>query len=155
MSNIVSSSYAADPPQVDGRFYVVETFVDVAGVAHTQTWLASPSDDVSAALVIHADVLSQALNEQEVAANLAAIMAAGAAATPTNAYSSVADNVAAVFEAYPSMSVGAALMVADYLVAQTDEVLEGDYGMSADQVSVLRALPTLEQQSATLAQVVA
>lgn len=154
MSNIVASTYAADAPQIDGRLWVHEVHTDVTGVARAVDWLAEPLADLEAALAAHAAVLSQALHDQEVATNLTAIMSSGAAAQPTNVYSPIADNVAAVHAAYSSMAIGQALMTAQFLAAQSDGVLEEAYGMTADQVAALRALPTLEQQQQAIANVV-
>lgn len=149
MSNIVASSFTADL-QTDGRHQVHEIHTDLAGQAHTLDYLAASDEDLSAALAVHAQVLGDQLRDREIAANRMAISRAGRAATVTNVYSSVAENVAAAKAAFPAMSIGDSLMMADFMTAQSDVVLEQLYGLTAQQVADLRALPTLAQQAAAL-----
>lgn len=152
---IIHSTYTRDTPEIDGRFWVHETHTDNINVQHTQNWLASASDDLAAALALHAAAINQSLADNEIGSNLSAIMSAGAAAQPVNIYSTLAQNVAAVRVAFPSMDIGQMSMTADYLMAHSDAVLEGVFGMDADQVAALRALPSPDEQLAAFAAVAA
>lgn len=155
MSNVLTSSFTVDTPQIDGRVWVHETFTDVAGGVHSQDWLADPDMDVDAALAVHASVVSDSLRDGEIAANIHAIRTKGHLAVPTHVFSVVPDNVAAFRAALPTMSVASMLMAADFLIAQSDALLEGAYAIDAAQVTALRALPSLTQQGATVAAIIA
>lgn len=55
MPEIVSSTFVKDVmPQRDGRFWVVETHIDVAGNDHMVQYLAAPDENMDARLAAHA-----------------------------------------------------------------------------------------------------
>ena len=149
MANIVSSTYTASI-QADGRQQVDEVHTDLVGLTHPVSYIADAGADLDANLATHAEALGLELQSTEIGDNLAAILQRGHAAVPVNNYSTIAENVAAFLGAYPTLGPAPAIMAADFLVAQSDAVLEAAYGMSAADVANLRALPTLAQQGAAM-----
>ena len=147
--NIVSSTQTFSA-QKDGSRQVHEVHTDVVGLTHTVDYLAGASDNLAANLAVHATNLGTQLQAAEIQSNLGAVLTQGAGAVPVNHYSTVAQNIAAFLLAYPGLAPAQAVMAADFLVAQSDAVLEAAYGMSAGDVANLRALPTLAAQVAAM-----
>lgn len=63
---IVQSSYVTQGPEVDGKYYVVETHVDQEGVVYRRDYMAVPGTDYQALLDAHAVRISQRLVDAEI-----------------------------------------------------------------------------------------
>lgn len=155
MANIASSTFTAGSPEIDGRTWVHETHVDVAGLSHAVTYLAPRDADMAGALAAHAASLGNDLQSAEIAANVAQVLDQGAEAVMTFAYSTIDETIAAGLSAFPGATPVQAIMLGDWLQAQTNENLQTWFGLSADQVAAIQALPTLASQVAALAVLVA
>lgn len=149
MANIiVSSTYRIAPPEIDGRRWVYEAHVDVAGEAHAVTYLAAADTDLAAGLVRHASEIGAALQASEISRNMEMVRSAGSAAAFmfTFDYSQPADNIAHFRAAFADCSPAESLMTGDFLNSQTDAQLEQVFGLTADQVAALRNLQSLASQ---------
>lgn len=149
MSNIASSTFTASV-QADGRSQVHEIHTDLIGVEHTVDYLAAAGTDLDAALAVHAANLGAELAAQEIRANVAQVMGAGAGAAFTFDYSAIADTVAAGVAAFADATPAQAIMLGDFLQAQTPANLEAWFGLTADQVAAIQALPTVASQVAAI-----
>lgn len=96
MANIVSSTYTAGSPEIDGRAWVHETHVDVASISHAVTYLAAQGANLATALATHATSLGLDLQAAEIAANVTTVETVGSLASPTFVYSTAAQNIAAL-----------------------------------------------------------
>lgn len=156
MSNITSSTYVATT-QTDGRRQVEETHVDVVGGQHVQSWLADVSDDLDAALAVHASALSDVLRDAEITANIGCALNYGAPASFmfTFAYSTIAENISAFRASFVLASGNQALMMSDFLGSQTDAQLADVFGLNKAQITTLRDLPAVTPQFDAISSVVA
>jgi hypothetical protein len=132
--SIVSSVILLETPQIDGRIWVVEQFTDNLGIIYQQTYLA-PSSSTPTTLAAHlaadATALSAGLAANEVASNLASVLALGSLASPTEHYSTSPENVAALAAAAPTGVQ--AVMCGDYLNTLTTTALEAAFGWTLQQ----------------------
>lgn len=133
MTNIASSTLDLLP-----GFTVREIHLDAAGVAHQVTYQAKIGDDLVAAMNAHATDLGTNLEMAEVAANVLGVTTLGSTFSPTFAFSTVAENVAALRLAYASATQDQAVMIGDYLSGLTNAQLQSAFGLTAGQVTTLR-----------------
>jgi hypothetical protein len=154
MANIVSSSFTASA-QKDGRQQVHEVHTDLVGLTWTVDYLAGASDDLNANMAAHAVDLGSNLALAEVSTNVSATLTLGAAAQLAFTYSSIPDTVAAGVAAFPNASPTEAIMLGDWLQAQTPANLELWFGLDPAQVAAIQSLPTVAQQVAALGALVA
>jgi hypothetical protein len=132
--SIVSSSILVQTPQIDGRIWVVEQFVDNLGIIWQQVYLApagSTPASLAAQLTTDATALAANLASTEVANNLATVLALGSLAHPTENYSTSPQNVAALAAAAPTGLQ--AVMCGDYLNTLTSAALEAAFGWTLQQ----------------------
>lgn len=154
MANIVASTFTAST-QADGRQQVHEVHTDIAGVAHSIDYLAGGADDLNANMAAHAVDLGQSLTVAEIGANLSQVLTNGAAAVRTFVYCTQTQSVVAGTQAFAAASLQQALMMVNFLQAQTNGDLVGVFGLTSSQITNLRALPPLAQLQATLAAIAA
>lgn len=139
MGTIVSSIVVGSTVQRDGRLSVDERHTDSNGAAWNYGWLAPGGTDPNTFLATHASAILAQLNAGEIAANVAQVMTFGSLAVVSTAYSTNAQNLAALRTAYQSASQLQAIMVGDFLSSLTDGQLQSIFGMTAGQVTTLRA----------------
>jgi hypothetical protein len=136
---VQSSQAASDPVQKDGRAWVYETIVLSNGVSLRRWYFADAGADQAAHL---ADWVSNTLTDlaqAEISANIAAATALGLMATPTFVYSTVAQNAAALRDAYAQSSRVEAIMIGDYLNTLTNTQIANAFGITTGQAATLRA----------------
>lgn len=136
---IVSSVIAADSVQIDGRRAIREMHTDHVGVQYPIQYLAPAGFDANAALTARVPILLEQLKQAEVSANIAQITVAGSLASPTTVYSTAAQNVSQLRIAYQTATKNDAIMIGDFLNTLTDAQLQTAFGMTAGQVTTLRA----------------
>lgn len=136
--SIVSSVIASTDVQRDGRKWVREIHTDQVAVQYVRTYLAGAADDLNAALAAYAVILASNINLQEIASNVAAVLANGSLATISLVYSTAADNRAAGRLAYQNATRTDAIMIGDFLSSLTDGQLQTIFSMTAGQVTTLR-----------------
>jgi len=83
VASIILSTYV----QADGRHWVREQHTDQIGVKWLRTYLVGAADDLNAALAAYAVQLAADITAQEIATNIAAVMATGSQATISLVYS--------------------------------------------------------------------
>jgi hypothetical protein len=153
MAYIVSSTIVFANMQTDGRTAVLEKHVDDLGQIICINYMADAGADLNAHLT--ASALSIAASETEsrtcveISANLAQVSELGSVALPSFIYSTLQENARALIVFYNSSSGLAAVMIGDYLNAQTDDMLIAGSGMTKDEIDSFRSV--WEQNSATAA----
>jgi hypothetical protein len=135
---IVSSVIAEDAVQRDGRRWLREHHTDHLGVVHVITYLAAAGHDAAAALLARVATIEASLRDQEIAANMASVVTEGRFAEVTLVHSTVAQNRAALREAYRSATRVEAIMIGDYLNSLTNAQLQSAFGLTSAQVNTLR-----------------
>lgn len=136
---IVSSSLVSAGAQKDGRFWVTETHVDQLGLKYVYQYLAATGTDTAAILAARAPQITQQLDDNEVAANVANIIANGSLATLTFSYSTATELRTAGRVAYATATLVQAVMIGDFLSSLSDAQLQNIFNMTAVQVTTLRA----------------
>jgi hypothetical protein len=136
---IVSSIIAEDARQADGRRWIAERHTDQLGLAYEFRYLVAASADAVALMTARVAIINADLTAREIAANLAAVATLGSQAVPTFSYSTVAQNVAALRAAYASATQQQAIFAGEYLGSLTDAQLQSAFGLTAAQVTTLRA----------------
>jgi len=136
---VTHSVYALGPQEIDGRAYCVNTHTLSDGSSYAATYLAPVGHDYAAHLAAAATQLLLDLAATEATSNLDLIDHFGSTATLAFAFSTVAQTVTAVRAAYANALRTQALMLGDYLAAQTDAALQTAFAMTALQVTTLRA----------------
>lgn len=136
---VSSSNVSQDMAQTDGRRWTKLLINLSNGRPIIRRYLAPVGADTVAALADLADRILDELADAEVMANITLVSALGSLAVPTFVYSTAAQNVAAAREAYRSTSDEAAIMLADYFNSLSDTQLRNAFGMTAGQVTNLRA----------------
>lgn len=136
---IVASTIVSDARQIDGRRAIIEQHTDQLGIVYPIFWTADAGTDATAAMSARAPTLNVDLTAREIAANLAQVATLGSLATPAFNYSTVAQNVAALRLAYATATQVQAIMTGDYLASLTDTQLQSAFGLTAAQVTSLRA----------------
>lgn len=134
----MQSLIASISPQADGRRWVQEVHTDAYGVQYSVTWLAQASDDAQAVMTARAVQMDADLIAGEVAANIASVLANGSLATVAVKYSTLAQNRTALRAAYLAATKQDAIMIGDFLSAQTTATLQALFGMTSAQVTTLR-----------------
>lgn len=137
--SIVSSVIVSTDVQKDGRQWVRERHTDNAGIPYERNYLTAGNADLDAALAAYAVVLASDINLREIAANVAAVTANGSLATVSLTYSTAAENRAAGRLAYQNATRTDAIMIGDFLSSLNDNQLQTIFGMTAGQVTTLRA----------------
>lgn len=137
MANI-SSSALVSFTQKDGSKTVHETHTDLVGLTHDLVFQAAANDDLNALLAIHAASVGIALDDGEVQANISAVLGLGSLASPTFIYSNVAENVAALRQAYLGATQFQAVMIGDFLNTLTNGQLATAFGITTGQAATLR-----------------
>lgn len=132
--SIVSSIIASQSVQTDGRVWVTEAHTDQLGVIYNITYLAQDSSGISAHLANSATNLAAQLTANEIASNIAALTTQGKYATPTLNYSTAQANAAALCAAWASMTATQAIFVGEYLNTIPASGLTAPFGWTLAQV---------------------
>jgi hypothetical protein len=149
----ITSSFTLGVPQIDGRVWVNETHIDQLGVIHQRTWLAvNDEPSIASAVENYGQTLESQLQQDEIDSNIVEVMTYGAQANPVFTYTSLAQNIEAFRQGFATATPAQALMTAAYLASRPDELLTP--WMTADQLQLLRSMPTLETQAQAIALVV-
>jgi hypothetical protein len=135
---IVSSVIVEDAIQRDGRRWVREHHTDHLGIVHAIAYLAAAGFDAAAALLARVATLEASLREREIAANIASIVTEGRFAVTTFVHSTVAQNRAALREAYRTATRVEAIMVGDFLNTLTNTQLQNLFNLTGAEVTTLR-----------------
>lgn len=135
---IVSSVITGDERQRDGRRWVGELHTDHLGVQYPIRYLAEAAADIATVMRDRVAVIEDQLRGSEIAANVAAVMLDGSAASYTLAYSTAAQNFAALRAAYQGATRTQAIMVGDFLASLTNGQIQTAFGLTAGQVATLR-----------------
>jgi hypothetical protein len=136
---ITSSVIAEIDVQRDGRRWVHEVHTDQLGLKYDRNYLAQAADDLNAALAAYAIVLAASIQADEIASNVAQTLGLGSLATHALHYSTAAQNLAALRLAYRDATKSEAIMVGDFLSSLADVQLQTAFGLTAAQVTALRA----------------
>jgi hypothetical protein len=136
---IVSSIIIEDSPQIDGRRWIRERHTDSLGVPHDRVYMAAAKFDTSTILTVDAASIDAQLTADEIAANIASVLAFGSQATLNFSYSTTVQNRSAIRGAYASATQLQAIMIGDFLNTLTDAQLQNVFGLTAGQVTTLRA----------------
>lgn len=137
MANIVTSTLTASV-QADGRQQVHEVHTDLIGLTHTVGYLAGAQDNLAANMAAHAVDLGNNLANAEVASNFALVSTLGKNAVPVTIYSTVAQQVANLVAAWPTLLNTQAIFVGEYMNALTDATLESVFGWTPTQTASAR-----------------
>lgn len=135
---VTLSVYALDPVQRDGRAYCTNTHTLSDGSSYAAIYLAPVGHDYAAHLAAAAIQLLLDLATTETTNNLELIDHYGSISAVTFALSTAAQTVSAVRAAYRNALRTQAVMLGDYLAAQTDAALQTAFAMTATQVTTLR-----------------
>jgi hypothetical protein len=135
---IVSSAIAEDAIQRDGRRWLREHHTDHLGIVHVIAYLAAAGHDAAAALLARVAAIEAKLRDAEIAANIASVTTEGRFAEVTLVHSTVAQNRAALREAYRVATRVEAIMIGDYLNSLTNAQLQSAFGLTSAQVTSLR-----------------
>lgn len=136
---IVSSSVSSEGTQRDGRRWVHEAHTDHLGFVHARAYLAANGENVQENLAAYAVLIEARLTANEIAANVASVVAFGSQATTVLNYSGAAANFAALRVAYQTATRIEAVMIGDFLSSLTDANLRNAFNMTAQQVTNLRS----------------
>lgn len=135
---IASSVILSDQAQRDARRWITERHRDAAGIDYLRTYLADAAVDANASLAAYAVNLEANLEAQEIATNIAQVTALGSLAVTTLAFTTAAQNFAALRAAYQFATQVQAIMIGDFLSARTDAQLQAAFSMTVGQVTTLR-----------------
>jgi leucyl aminopeptidase (aminopeptidase T) len=136
---IVSSAILDDAQQIDGRRWIAERHTDHLGLVYEFRYLCAAVTDAAALMAARVASINADLTAREIAANIAAVSTLGSQAVPTFSYSTTAQNVAALRAAYASATQTQAIFTGEYLGSLTDAQLQSAFGLTAGQVTTLRA----------------
>lgn len=136
--SIVSSVIASTNIQKDGRKWVREVHTDQVNVQYVRNYLAQAADNLTTALAAYAVILASDINRAEIATNVASVLANGSLATVTTVYSTIAENRAALREAYRNLTRVDATMIGDFLNTLTDAQLASIFNITTGQAATLR-----------------
>src|SRR2546421_411202 len=131
---IISSVIESISLQKDGRSWVHEIHTDQVALKYERSYLANAGFDTAAALAAYAAQLTTDIRLSEIAKNIADVTSNGSLATPTTAYSTAAQNFAALRAVYQFATQVQAIMIGDYLNTLTDVQLQNAFGITAGQV---------------------
>lgn len=135
---IVSSVLIDRSTQHDGRFWAGERHTDQLGLIYEFRYLADAGTDAQAVMAARVSTINASLTAGEIANNIAAVSTLGAQATVTFNYSTVAANAAAVRAAYATMTQTQAIFTGEFLGSLTDTQLQNAFGLTTGQVATLR-----------------
>ena len=134
----MSSSYTIGHLQADGRRYVKEAHTDGFGDIVEIEYGPVAALDYNAVMLARAGAIDAGKKDQEIRHNIASIMMYGSLAGTVFKYSTKADNIGPLREAYRSATREACIMIADYLATLTDAQLRSIFGKTQAEVTVLR-----------------
>lgn len=137
--SIASSFIESTSLQKDGRSWVHEVHTDQIGAQYDRNYLADAGFDTAAALAAYATQLASDIQAQEIARNIADVTANGSLANPTTVYSTAAQNFTALRAVYQFATQVQAIMIGDFLNTLTSNQLQNAFGLTAGQVTTLRA----------------
>jgi hypothetical protein len=139
MSVTVTSSQAIiSQVQKDGRSYVLEKFGLSDGRALQTVYLAPVGFDTDAHLSAAAVQLIADLKASEIDANVSQVTAVGSLANPTLAFSTAAENFAALRDFYATATQVQAVMAGDFLNTLTNGQIATAFGITTGQAATLR-----------------
>jgi hypothetical protein len=137
--SIVTSTIVDDSPQIDGRRWITESHVDQFGEDRRVMYLCAADADVQAVMLSRAARVYDETVQGEIQNNISQITSIGALAVPVFKYSTVAQNVAALRAAYQSATRNEAIFMGEFLSSLTNVQLQNAFGLTAGQVTTLRA----------------
>lgn len=133
------SSYEMGQAQSDGRRYVRETHTDAFGDFVACEYLAADGTDYAAVMTARAIAIDEEKKQSEISRNIASISEHGSLAVTLFKYSTKAENISPLREAYRRAGRETCIMIADYLATLTDAQLRNIFGKTQAQVDTLRA----------------
>lgn len=136
---IVSSLIVHEQIQRDGRRWILEEHTDHLGRKLQFHYLAAAGVVSATELAEHAIRLGNEAKRNEISANISQVTSSGSEAVTTTVHSTAAENFAALRAAYQGASRFEAIMIADFLSSLSDARLQTAFGMTAGQVTTLRA----------------
>lgn len=154
---IVSSQITQNNLQIDSRRAIVELCIDDQGISYTANYMADAGADLNAHLAATVAALeiqiagakAQAI-QNEINNNVTAVMTIGSLAVPVILLSTPTANVIAFRAAYKTATQLQAIMMGDFLNAQSDAALQVAFSLNAGQVATLRTT-TLQPAAAQAA----
>lgn len=102
------------------------------------SWMAGAKDDAAATMNARVATINASLVINEVAANVADVLANGSLASPQLVYSTAAQNVAGLRAAYATATREDAIMIGDFLDTLTNAQLATAFGITVGQAATLR-----------------
>lgn len=135
---IVSSLIVEDSAQKDGRRWIRERHTDQIGQRYEFAYLCAAVFDAAAALAARIPFVNAALIADEVAANVADVLANGSLATPRLVYSTAAQNFAGLRAVYASATRQDAIVIGDFLDTLTNSQLATAFSITVGAAATLR-----------------
>ena len=136
---IVASVIVEDSRQADSRRWIRERHTDQVGKVYEFAYLCAAAFDASAAMAARVAGINASLIADEVARNVADVLANGSLATPSLVYSTAAQNFAGLRLAYASATRNDAIMIGDFLDTLTNGQIATAFGITTGQAATLRA----------------
>ena len=133
------AAYQIGQTQADGRIYVRETHIDAFGDVAMCEYLAPPNEDYTAVMNARAIALGAEKKQSEISRNIASISEHGSLAVTVFRYSTKAENIGPLRDAYRRADRETCIMIADYLATLTDAQLRNVFGKTQAEVDILRA----------------
>lgn len=131
--------YVTGQTQADGRSYVRETHTDAFGDVVVCEYLASTNEDYTSIMNARAIAIDAEKKQSEISRNIASISEHGSLAVTVFRYSTKAENIGPLRDAYRHAGRETCIMIADYLATLTDAQLRNIFGKTQAQVDTLRA----------------
>lgn len=138
MAVTIASSSTSNTTQADGRKSVTEHFTLSNGATYVFSFTAEAADDLAARLTADGTRLLAELVIDEIASNMGNIETDGSLAVVTLAFSTAAQNAAAIRAIYKSATRSQAAMIGDFLNTLTDAQNAAAFGITTTQAATLR-----------------
>lgn len=135
---IVRSVIDSDSKQADGRRWIHEMHLDQFSSEYSVMYLCPRVWDATAAMLARAAQLYADRVQGEIDANVNAVVTLGSLAEMVFKYSSAAQNIPALREAYKGATRTEAIFIGDFLNSLTDAQLRNAFNLTQNQVNSLR-----------------
>lgn len=135
---IVSSVLVEDSRQADTRRWIRERHTDQVGQRYEFAYLCAAAFDAAAALAARVPGINAGLIADEVAANVADVLANGSLATPRLVYSTPAQNFAGLRAVYASATRQDVIMIGDFLDTLSNAQLATAFSITVGAAATLR-----------------
>lgn len=135
---MATSTYALGQPQSNGSRYVKETHTDDFGDVVVCEYGPVGVVDYNQIMLGRGTAIASHKIAQEINRNVSAITENGSLAVIVFKYSTKAQNIGPLRDAYRSANRDACIMIADYLSTLTDAQLRSIFGKTQAEVVILR-----------------